>query len=127
MILFLNFLGELCVYPGSHLKLAEYFQKNGLDQVYKKRGEALPLDKTDELFNVPFVSCLGKAGDVFLANYMTAHFVAPNTSENIRYALYFRVKGPSFQNLSNGETQNYNAESMLDPWVNWPIMNDINI
>ena len=28
---------------------------------------------------------MGKAGDVFLANYMTAHFVAPNTSPDIRY------------------------------------------
>ena len=127
MILFLNFLGELCVYPGSHLKLAEYFQKNGLDQVYKKRGEALPLDKTDELFNVPFVSCLGKAGDVFLANYMTAHFVAPNTSENIRYALYFRVNGPGFIDKSNGNTLKHVAKVMLDPWAHWPVMAGINI
>ena len=50
-------LGELCVYPGSHLKLAEYFKQNGLDEVYRKGTEGLPLKKTDELFETPYVSC----------------------------------------------------------------------
>ena len=40
--------------------------------------------------------CIGKAGDAFICNYMTAHFVAPNTCPNIRYACYFRIRGPAF-------------------------------
>jgi ectoine hydroxylase-related dioxygenase (phytanoyl-CoA dioxygenase family) len=120
-------LGELFVYPGSHSKLAEYFNKNGLDAVYSRGNESLPLNKTDELFKTPYVSCLGKAGDVFLCNYMTAHFVAPNSSENIRYALYFRVSGPGFKDPNNGMPLKHVAKSMLDPWVHWPIMKDIEI
>ena len=27
---------------------------------------------------------------------MVAHFIAPNTSQDIRYAVYFRIRGPSF-------------------------------
>ncbi len=41
--------------------------------------------------------CIGKAGDAFICNYMTAHFVAPNTSPHIRYACYFRIRGPKFE------------------------------
>eukprot|EP00913_Durusdinium_trenchii_P026188 g24568.t1 len=49
----------------------------------------------DELFKRQVVHCTGKAGDVYIANYMTAHLVAPNTSSDIRYACYFRFKATS--------------------------------
>ena len=52
----------------------------------------------DKLFKKNSHNCIGKAGDVFLANYMTAHFIAPNTSPYIRYAVYFRITGPKFEN-----------------------------
>ena len=58
---------------------------------------------------------------------MTAHFVAPNSSENIRYALYFRVKGPDFKSPSDGTHLNHVAKSMLDPWAHWPVMKEIKI
>ena len=58
--------------------------------------------------------CIGKAGDVFIANYMTAHFVAPNTSADIRYAVYFRVHGPGFDAL-----RSHDPRPMLFPWRNW--------
>ena len=87
--------GELCCWPGSHYKLAEYFTKNNgenLENVYTHGNQALPTGKkTFQLFKKDPVHCIGKKGDVFLANYMTAHFIAPNTSPNIRYAVYFRV------------------------------------
>jgi hypothetical protein len=65
--------GELCAYPGSHYKLADYFKKHGLDDVAKKG--ALPTgDKTDAIFGGTMPThCTGKAGDVFLANYMTGN------------------------------------------------------
>ena len=63
-------------------------------------------------------------GDVFLANYMTAHFIAPNDSPDIRYALYFRVTGTAL----NGKSVNGHCpDSMLKPWLHWPVMNDIEI
>ena len=55
-------------------------------------------------------------GDVFFANFMTAHFIAPNTSPFIRYAIYFRVKSHRFG------TTLHNSVSMLDPWAHWDCM-----
>jgi hypothetical protein len=52
---------------------------------------------------------------------MTAHFIAPNTSPYIRYAVYFRVKGPAF----NGGVEHI-PESMLFPWINWKGMENVN-
>ena len=63
------------------------------------------------------VHCTGNAGDVFLANYMTAHFIAPNTSADIRYAVYFRLSAPTFsEGRQHGGTR---PASILDPWVDW--------
>lgn len=113
--------GELCCWPGSHHKLADYFtEKNGqnLENVYTHGNQALPTGKkTFELFKIDPVHCVGKKGDVFLANYMTAHFIAPNTSPNIRYAVYFRVSKHGIQRkLPNGK---HNPASMLAPWLYW--------
>ncbi len=69
---------------------------------------------TDGLLGQNPVHCLGHAGDAFLANYMTAHFVAPNTSPAIRYAVYFRVKGPGFP-----RGVHHNPVPMLLPLEHW--------
>ena len=68
---------------------------------------------TNELIGSEVYHCLGKAGDIFLANYNTAHFVNANISPNIRYAVYFRVKGPAFG------SDIHCANAMLDPLANW--------
>ena len=44
-----------------------------------------------------YIHCVGHVGDVFIANYLTAHLIAPNASPEIRYAVYFRLKGEHFQ------------------------------
>jgi hypothetical protein len=120
--------GELCVYPGSHAQLAKHFSEVGLQGIQTRGNAALPTGAhTDALFAgasggaPPAVHhCIGKAGDVFLANYMTAHFVAPNCSADIRYAVYFRVHGPAF-----GGGAAHQSASMLNPWVHWFGLNDI--
>lgn len=66
--------------------------------------------------NVLSTTGLGMPGDVFFANFMTAHFIAPNTSPFIRYAIYFRVKSHRFG------TALHNSASMLDPWAHWDCM-----
>jgi len=112
--------GELCVYPGSHHALASYFA-NHVDELVNLRsvGSAhLPTgQQTDALFKRRVVHCTGKAGDVFLANYMTAHLIAPNTSADIRYAVYFRLTGPLFEAHAEGDGSH--PRSMLSPWVDW--------
>jgi len=106
--------GELCCYTGSHHELARYLGSEERIKDLKKRGNvALPTgEKTDEILKGKIWHGLGKAGDVFLANYMTAHFIAPNTSPDIRYAVYFRIKGPNFGTPSK-------ESSMLKPLKNW--------
>lgn len=116
--------GELCYYPGSHYALGDYFKDHGLKDIYAKGSAGLPNGQcTDDLFLRPAEHCIGKAGDAFLANYLTAHFVAPNTSPYIRYAVYFRVRGVAF-NDSTVPVQHV-GESMLEPWINWPCMDTI--
>ena len=93
--------GELCAYPGSHTALAAHFKADGganLEAVRMGGTAKLPHGEgTDALFGRPVVSCLGKAGDVVIANHMTAHLIAPNVSPEIRYCVYFRVCGPLFE------------------------------
>ena len=85
----------------------------------KKGNKALPTgEQTWELFKRPVFHGTGKAGDLFVANYMTAHFIAPNTSPHIRYAVYFRVQGPRFRARVQAN-KNARYESMLDPWCDW--------
>jgi hypothetical protein len=111
--------GELVVYPGSHEALAAHFrtQKGVLDKLRDKGMDHLPTQQTDTLFKRPVVHCTGKAGDVFLANYMTAHLIAPNASPDIRYAVYFRVSGPRFDQTRDAGGGNVGA--MLEPWGTW--------
>ena len=108
--------GELCVYPGSHVELAEYFSNNThVLETLCVEGKGLPSGpETDALFKRRAVHCLGKQGDVFLVNYMTAHFVAPNASPDIRYAVYFRV--------SSSQHDGGNI-SILAPWIHWDGLN----
>ena len=48
------------------------------------------------LGQLPIVHCTGKKGDVFFLNHMSAHFVMPNTSPDIRQAVYFRLSTDDF-------------------------------
>lgn len=111
--------GELCCYPGSHYDLARHFKAKGFKETYTK-GKLPNGNDTDSVLTsskTKPVHCLGKPGDVFIANYMTAHFIAPNVSPNIRYAVYFRVRGPSFT------AKKHHPEPMLQPWINWKGVN----
>lgn len=113
--------GELCCYPGSHDELSDYFRTDNNLKDVAKTGKLPTGGATDNIFKHKPEACLGEPGDVFMANYMTAHFIAPNTSTNIRYAVYFRTSGPHFREMSDF------SESMLQPWRNWPLMGGMGI
>ena len=119
--------GELCCFPGSHSVLAEHFKadkKKNLKRTIKEGMKALPTKQTWDLFKRPVYHGTGKAGDLFVANYMTAHFIAPNTSPNIRYAVYFRVSSPKFhKRVKRNKAARY--DSMLDPWCDWDGLNGV--
>ena len=119
--------GELCCFPGSHSVLAEHFKADGhknLKRIIEGGNEAFPVEETYDMFKRPVFHATGKAGDLFVANYMTAHFIAPNTSPNIRYAVYFRVSGPKFH-AKNKKDKTARYKSMLDPWCDWDGLNDV--
>ena len=90
--------GNLTLYPGSHLVIAEVIREMGgadaLISLAKKQGK-LEFDLLKELVDSkgvgnPVQFC-GKAGDVILAHYQTAHTIAPNISSDVRYCVYFRM------------------------------------
>eukprot|EP00469_Lotharella_globosa_P000157 CAMPEP_0167807532 /NCGR_PEP_ID=MMETSP0111_2-20121227/22605_2 /TAXON_ID=91324 /ORGANISM="Lotharella globosa, Strain CCCM811" /LENGTH=109 /DNA_ID=CAMNT_0007705445 /DNA_START=422 /DNA_END=748 /DNA_ORIENTATION=- len=60
---------------------------------------------------------VGKAGDVVIVNYLTAHSVAPNRSPNIRHAVYFRVHTSL---CGEGEFwTRYRPVALALPWHDW--------
>jgi hypothetical protein len=97
------------VYPRSHRVMERYFRENGFDAVRTGGLEALP--------RLPLarpIQVCAEPGDVVLAHYLLAHSIAPNTSPNIRYAVYFRVS------MHPGDV--HHAESMTNAWSEWPAM-----
>lgn len=112
--------GELVVYPGSHQELADYFkQGDTLQRCYKNGNSELPTGaRHDSVIKQQPFHCIGDAGDVFICNYMTAHWVAPNTSPDIRYALYFRITS-NHHRAGARQGGRHNPQSMLAPWTHW--------
>jgi hypothetical protein len=102
------------LYPGSHFELQNYFQAVGFSDVLSLGIEAMPKIK----FSRPPVQICGKAGDVIIVNYLTAHLVAPNISSNIRYCVYFRLKTGAYNQPHL--VRRHRPESMLNAWVDWP-------
>lgn len=50
------------------------------------------------------------AGDVVIANYLTAHTIACNIGADIRYAIYFRITSLAHQRQ---------LSLCDDPWYDW--------
>jgi len=94
-------MGNLIVYPGSHLALEEHFHTRGPDWFYNsQKGEKRPeqplprLDKDPGACDgKPYALCVN-AGDVVLAHPMLARGTATNRSAQAGLAVYSRVRGP---------------------------------
>ena len=74
--------GNFLAFPGSHSLIAAKFKKNGLDALRGGVASNIDLPKP--------VQVKGKAGDVILFHFQTAHDKARNDSSRIRYIVYFR-------------------------------------
>jgi len=94
--------GNFTVWPGSHMKHADYFRRHG--------PQSLAGGMPDIDIGPPrqITSC---AGDMILAHYLLGHSVAANVSPHIRYACFFRLIV-----IDHEETR---WESMCDPWLEW--------
>eukprot|EP01062_Namystynia_karyoxenos_P048030 TRINITY_DN36467_c0_g1_i3.p1 TRINITY_DN36467_c0_g1~~TRINITY_DN36467_c0_g1_i3.p1 ORF type:complete len:452 (+),score=84.94 TRINITY_DN36467_c0_g1_i3:96-1451(+) len=96
--------------PGTHHLLANHFRRHGTAGVEQRGDKALPQDLP---FPAP-VQVRLRAGDAVIAHHLLAHSVGPNTSDSIRYAIYFRV------NASTHPNGTYRKEAMTDLWADWP-------
>lgn len=95
--------GNFTVWPGTHKVFEKHFQEHGPLSLVKGMPKVeMP----------PAAPVLGKPGDIVFAHYLTAHSTGINSSPNIRYTCFFRVKH-----------KNHHAESqkmMADKWLHWP-------
>ena len=77
-----EFAGNFTVWPGSHLVLEHYFRERG-PQATREGMPSAPIGEPKQLLCSP--------GDVVLCHYQLAHAAAVNTSDNDRYAVFFRL------------------------------------
>ncbi|MGF1449026.1 MAG: phytanoyl-CoA dioxygenase family protein [Opitutales bacterium] len=94
--------GNFTVWPGSHLKLQEWFQTHDLMDL---------LDGAPRLDYGPPHQVQWEAGDLMLAHYQLLHGIAPNYSGDIRYAVFFR--------LHHVEHKGNEAACVRDIWREW--------
>ena len=78
-------MGNLWVWPGTHLTSGVYFRAHGTDALMATRGGYPPVE-------LPAPEQVkGKAGDLLLAHYMLGHNIGGNTSRITRRMVYFRL------------------------------------
>ncbi|HVX45365.1 MAG TPA: phytanoyl-CoA dioxygenase family protein [Mycobacteriales bacterium] len=97
-----EYAGNFTVWPGSHRKYADYFEREGAEALL--RGMP-PVDIGEPVQTRP------RAGDVVLSHYQIGHSVAPNTSPHVRYAIYFRLHKVGHDAIKR--------EVMTDIWREW--------
>ncbi len=98
-----RFWGNFTVWPGTHRRLGAYFREHGSGML--RRG--LPPVKLPQPLQLT-----GRAGDLILCHYLTAHTVVINVSPYIRYAVFFRLKHSNHS--FNGH------QALTDIWLEWP-------
>lgn len=98
-----QFWGNFTGWPGTHRAMANYFREHG-PEILKKRMPPIQMPEPQQI--------LGKAGDMILSHYLTAHTVVVNVSPYIRYAVFFRIR--HIDHSSHGE------KVFTDLWHEWP-------
>ena len=102
-----NNAGNFTVWPGSHLKMQDYFREHGTS-IITDEGRTPPIEKGEPL------QIKAKAGDAVLAHYQLLHGVAGNYAPRPRYATFFRVKHP--------DHNAHRIQCLSDLWREWPGM-----
>lgn len=102
------FMGNFCVWPGSHLLYEKFFQEHGVEKFL----EGLPpvaLPSPQQI--------TGRAGDVILCHYQLGHCAAANVSPHVRAAVFFR--------LEHRAHNEHRREVLADIWRDWPGVREI--
>jgi Phytanoyl-CoA dioxygenase (PhyH) len=77
-------MGNLWVWPGSHNVAASYLRARGPDALFDIEHPTFPMASPEQV--------LGRAGDLFLGNYLLGHNMGGNTSAVVRRVVYFRLQ-----------------------------------
>jgi hypothetical protein len=101
--------GNFSVWPGSHLKMQEYFRAHGLDLLLNE-GKAPRLDYGQPL------QLLAQPGDAVIAHYQLMHGIAQNRVHFPRYTVFFRIKHP--------DHDPHRYECLTNLWREWPGIRD---
>ena len=101
-------MGNLTVWPGSHLQY---------EQSFRERGPQALLEGMPNVALAEPVQLTGEPGDAVLCHYQLGHGIAGNSSPNIRYAIYFR--------LMHVDHEAVHWECMTDIWREWEGMRDV--
>jgi len=100
--------GNLNVFPGSHLNtdLHQYYRARIHDETQGEADQSKPdLGAATQVLLQP--------GDVVIAHQLLAHRIGRNTSEHIRYQLYYR--------LHRKDHAKFKERIVDDPWVEFAI------
>jgi len=101
-------MGNLHVFPGSHLHegLRRYYAEKIADESQTEDNDSKPpLGAATQVLLQP--------GDVVIAHQLLGHRVGINTSEAIRYQLYYRV--------AHQDHNAFKPRIIDDPWVEFAV------
>ncbi len=100
--------GNFTVWPGTHTLFEGYFRERGPQSLLEGMPKVeMPAPK----------QVTGQAGDVVLVHYQLAHSVGPNTSPNVRYAIFFRLR--------HVDHADHHWDCMTDIWLEWQGLRDL--
>jgi hypothetical protein len=103
-------MGNLWVWPGSHLVHSVLFRERGTHVLQRTGGHGTLLDPAVE-YGTP-TAVLGHRGDLVLAHFLLGHNKGGNVAQAIRRTLYYRLAVP-------GHPTRW-ADTFLDPWTEYP-------
>lgn len=109
--------GGFTVWPGSHLKTAEYFTSHSYPEYIENQEVHLDLD-----IGSPF-EISGEAGDLVLWHHNLVHTAGPNVSDRIRMAAIGRFLHEDILGVM-GEDFPETGEGLGEPWKQYPALQD---
>ncbi|HHZ91023.1 TPA: phytanoyl-CoA dioxygenase [Candidatus Poribacteria bacterium] len=97
-------MGNLWVWPGTHLTHANFFRHQGIESLMASGG-------SPDIWLPDPIQIVGQAGDLLLAHYLLAHNIGGNRSDKIRRAVYFR--------LQRSDHRDHWQQALQDPWYDF--------
>ena len=97
--------GNFTVWPGSHLKIQDYFREHGLETILRE-NQTPPIERGEPL------QIKARAGDAVIAHYQLLHGVAENHAPRPRHTVFFRLMHP--------DHASHRLECLTDLWREWP-------